>query len=196
MAKLIFFCGHAGTGKSTLSRAALPLLHARTGENFCLLDKDTLYVDYSASVMKMLTGDPHDRDSPTFLEHLRPLEYAGMLATMRENLEIGVNVVLCSPFSQEIKSKQLFNTAFLQVPADTDIHVVWVTVDEALAKSRIISRNNPRDKYKLEHWEEYRVRRFEPTPTDFPELIMIDNTRGVTAVLPGLIDELTGTVSL
>ena len=41
------------------------------GTPFCLLDKDTLYGGYSAAAMAMLTGDPNDRDSPLFLEHLR-----------------------------------------------------------------------------------------------------------------------------
>ena len=48
MARLIFFCGHAGTGKTTIARRSLGRLHSLTGENFCLLDKDTLYGGYSA----------------------------------------------------------------------------------------------------------------------------------------------------
>ena len=93
MSRLIFFTGHASTGKTTLTKRAVPQLHARTGENFAFLDKDTLYGDYSARVMRLLTGDPDDRDSPTFLQHLREPEYHGLLQTTRENREIGVNVV-------------------------------------------------------------------------------------------------------
>ncbi|HMN56840.1 MAG TPA: ATP-binding protein, partial [Ottowia sp.] len=33
MPRLIFFCGHAGTGKTTLAKRALPLLHQRSGES-------------------------------------------------------------------------------------------------------------------------------------------------------------------
>ena len=54
MPRLIFFCGHAGTGKTTLAKRALPALHRATGESFCLLDKDTLYGDYSSAVMGVL----------------------------------------------------------------------------------------------------------------------------------------------
>jgi pantothenate kinase-related protein Tda10 len=64
MPRLIFFCGHAGTGKTTLAKRALPLLHRRSSESFCLLDKDTLYGGYSSAVMGVLTGDANDRDSP------------------------------------------------------------------------------------------------------------------------------------
>ena len=90
MPRLIFFTGHAGTGKTTLSKRAVPRLHARTGENFAFLDKDTVYGGYSARMMQLLTGDPDDRDSPTFLQNLREPEYEGLLAVTRENLEIGV----------------------------------------------------------------------------------------------------------
>ncbi|MBN9425183.1 MAG: AAA family ATPase, partial [Burkholderiales bacterium] len=79
MARLIFFAGHAGTGKTTLAKRAVPLLHARTGQSFCLLDKDTVYGAFSAKVMGLLTGDPNDRDSPTYLQNLRDQEYSGLL---------------------------------------------------------------------------------------------------------------------
>ena len=94
MPRLIFFCGHAGTGKTTLARRTIATLmqqaHLRcSGESFCLLDKDTLYGQYSSAVMGVLTGDPNDRDSPPYLQHLRQPEYDGLLATARENLALG-----------------------------------------------------------------------------------------------------------
>ena len=42
MPRLIFFCGHAGTGKTTLAKRGWPARHRATGEALCLLDKDTL----------------------------------------------------------------------------------------------------------------------------------------------------------
>src|SRR5690606_10640625 len=164
MARLVFFAGHAGTGKTTLAKRAVPLLHARTGESFCVLDKDTAYGAYSAKVMGLLTGDPDDRDSPTFLEHLRDEEYRGLIDIAAENLALGVNVVLGGPFSREVKSKRVFDPLALGVPADTRIRVIWAALDEATAKARIVARGDPRDRYKLEHWDEYRKRRFEPDP--------------------------------
>ncbi len=176
MARLIFFAGHAGTGKTTLAKRAVPLLHARTGQSFCLLDKDTVYGAFSAKVMGLLTGDPNDRDSPTYLQNLRDQEYSGLLDIARENLELGVNVLLVGPFSREVKSRLVFDAQRLGMPADTAISVVWVVLDEATAKARIIARNDVRDQYKLAHWDEYRVRRFDPDPIEFPELLRFDNT--------------------
>ena len=99
MPRLIFFCGHAGTGKTTLARRTIAALMAEahvqcTGESFCLLDKDTLYGDYSSAVMGVLTGDPNDRDSPPYLQHLRNPEYHGLKKTARENLGLGVSTIV------------------------------------------------------------------------------------------------------
>ena len=52
MPRLIFFCGHAGTGKTTLAHRLTGPLMQTTGEPFCLLDKDTLYGRYSAAAMR------------------------------------------------------------------------------------------------------------------------------------------------
>lgn len=174
--RLIVFAGHAGTGKTTLARMAVPRLHALTGESFCVLDKDTVYGAFSSKVMGLLTGDPDDRDSPIYLEHLRDQEYSGLLDIARENLELGVNVVLVGPFSREVKSRRMFDAAALGMPAGTPIRVVWVALEEAEAKRRIVARGDHRDRYKLEHWDEYRVRRFDPDPAEYPALIRYDNT--------------------
>ncbi|MEB2335421.1 MAG: ATP-binding protein [Burkholderiales bacterium] len=188
MARLVFIAGHAGTGKTTLARRAIPLLHARTGESFCVLDKDTVYGAYSAKVMGLLTGDPGDRDSPTFLDNLRDEEYRGLLEVAAENLGLGVNVVLVGPFSREVRSKRVFDPLALGVPADTRIRVVWVTLDEATAKARIVARGDPRDRYKLAHWDDYRQRRFEPDPAEFAQLLRFDNTVFDEAAFARVVD--------
>src|SRR5690606_9943722 len=187
MARLVFVAGHAGTGKTALARRAVPLMHARTGESFCVLDKDTVYGAYSARVMGLLTGDPDDRDSPTYLEHLRDQEYHGLLDIATENLALGVNVLLVGPFSREVRSKRVFDAAALGVPAGTRISVVWVALDEATAKARIVARGDARDRYKLEHWDEYRKRRFDPAAAEFAELLRFDNTRFDEAAFERLI---------
>ena len=174
--RLIVFAGHAGTGKTTLARIAVPRLHERTGESFCVLDKDTVYGAFSSKVMGLLTGDADDRDSPAYLENLRDQEYSGLLDIARENLALGVNVILVGPFSREVKSRRMFDADALGMPHGTPIRVVWVWLDEVTAKERIVARGDHRDRYKLEHWDAYRQRRFDPDAESFPELIRYDNT--------------------
>lgn len=190
MARLVFFAGHAGTGKTTLAKRAVPMLHARTRESFCILDKDTVYGTYSARVMGLLTGDPDDRDSPTYLEHLRDQEYHGLFDIARENLELGVNTVLVGPFSREVRSHRVFDPVELGMPAETRITVVWVMVDESTARQRIIARAHPNDRYKLAHWDEYRKRRFDPDPAEYPELVRHDNAVFDAAAFERLIERI------
>ena len=192
MPRLIFFCGHAGTGKTTIAKHLIGPLIQRTGESFCLLDKDTLYGRYSAAVMGALTGDPNDRDSPTYLQHLRDPEYQGLLDTARENLALGINVIVVGPLSREIRDHRLNDPQWLGIDAATDLHIVWVHLPEAVARARIEQRGNPNDAYKLAHWEDYRQRRFMPAASDYPELIMFDNTSPTEVERLALLERLLG----
>jgi len=173
---LIFFCGHAGTGKTTLARRLFAPLMQTTGEPFCLLDKDTLYGAYSAAAIGALTGDPHDRDSPLFIEHFRDPEYRCLVDTAAENLALGVSVVIVAPLTREVRSARLFDRAWLGIDDDVAIRVVWVHVDERVARERIVARGDPNDAYKLAHWEEYRQRLFVPDAALAQTLVMFDNS--------------------
>ena len=175
MPRLIFFCGHAGTGKSTLAKRLFPQLVA-AGAPLCLLDKDTLYGQYSSAVMGAFTGNPNDRDSPAYLQHLRDPEYRGLLATARENLTLGVGAVVVGPLSHEVRAHRLIDRAWLGVGADVTVRVVWVHLAEQEARRRIVARGNPNDAWKLTHWDDYRTRLFMPPAEQYPELLLFDNT--------------------
>ncbi len=160
--RLILFAGHAGTGKSTLAKKALPLIIEKTGEDFFFLDKDTVYGAYSSHIMELTTQNPDDRDSPYYLENLRDWEYQGLLDIVKENLLLGVNVILVGPFSKEIQSGRMFNPEALGMPPQTSISIAWIDLDPNEAKVRIQKRADPRDTWKLAHWEQYAKRRISP----------------------------------
>ena len=176
MSTLLFFCGHAGAGKKTLAKRVLAEYLQRNQSSYCFLDKDTLYGSYSAAVMQVLTGNANDRDSPVYLQHLRHPEYFGLLETARENINLGINTIIVGPLSQEVRAHQLIQADWLNMPAGTNVKVVWVYLDEAEAYRRITLRADARDKYKLEHWEAYRTRLFMPDAREYPELIFYNNT--------------------
>jgi predicted kinase len=187
--RLILFAGHAGTGKSTLAKKALPLIVERTGEDFFFLDKDTVYGAYSAHVMELTTNNPNDRDSPFYLKNLRDWEYEGLIAIAKENLQLGVNVILVGPFSREIQSGRMFSPEELGIPPQTSIRIAWIDLDVNEAKHRMENRADPRDEYKLQHWDQYIKRRIDP-----PKHIAIqrfDNLDFDEAQFEKLIEHLT-----
>jgi predicted kinase len=187
---LVFVCGHAGTGKTTISKRLVGPLMCATGEAFCLLDKDTLYGRYSAAVMKALTGNPDDRDSPLYLQHLRDPEYQGLIDTARENLELGISAAVVGPLSREVRDRRLFDRHWLGVGDDVVIRIVWVFTSEETAHARIARRDNPNDGYKLAHWDEYRQRRFVPSGAAREGLLLFDNTAPSPADFDALLRDI------
>ncbi|RKE36208.1 dephospho-CoA kinase [Paraburkholderia sp. BL23I1N1] len=192
MTHLVFFCGHAGTGKTTLAKKLIGPLMQASASPFCLLDKDTLFGGYSAAAMGMLTGDPNDRDSPLFLQHLRDPEYRGLLDTARDNLELGISALVVGPLSREVRDRRLFDRAWLGIGADVTLRVVWIHTSEETARQRIVDRGNPNDAYKLAHWDEYRQRRFLPSSEICKDLVMFDNTAPGRADYEALLAQLVG----
>ncbi len=186
--RLLLFAGHAGTGKTTLAKRALPLLKARSGQDYFFLDKDTAYGAFSSHIMGLLTGNPDDRDSPTYLNHLRDKEYSGLLDIARENLLLGMNVMLVGPFTREIMAGQFFRPTELGMPEGTECRIAWIDLDSAEAKRRIQHRNDARDAWKLVHWDEYLKRRVEPP--QHAALMRLDNTRFDEAGFSRLVDHL------
>jgi predicted kinase len=160
--RLILFAGHAGTGKSTLAKRALPLFIEKTGEDFFFLDKDTVYGAFSAHVMELTTHNANDRDSPFYLENLRDWEYRGLIEVAKDNLLLGVNVILVGPFSKEIQSGRMFDPLALGIPPQTRIQIAWIDLAENEAKRRMEKRADPRDEWKLAHWDQYVGRRIDP----------------------------------
>jgi predicted kinase len=188
--RLLLFSGHAGTGKTTLAKRALPLLSQRSGRDFFFLDKDTAYGAFSSHIMGLLTGDPDDRDSPTYLQHLRDQEYSGLLDITRENLALGNQVMLVGPFTREIMSGKFFRPVELGLPADTVCRVAWIDLSMDEAKRRIEARNDARDQWKLAHWDEYMRRRVEPPV--HPALMRMDNGSFEEAKFEALLAHLLG----
>ena len=186
--RLLLFAGHAGTGKTTLAKRAVPVLAARGGKDFFFLDKDTAYGAFSSHVMGLLTGNPADRDSPTYLQNLRDREYAGLLDITRENLELGSQVMLVGPFTRELMAGKFFDPVQLGMPAGTVCRIAWIDLSTEEAKRRIEKRNDPRDAWKLAHWDEYLKRRVEPPA--HPALHRFDNQHFSDAEFEALISHL------
>ena len=186
--RLLLFAGHAGTGKTTLAKRALPLLAEKSKRDFFFLDKDTAYGAFSSHVMGLLTGNPADRDSPTYLQNLRDREYSGLLDITRENLALGMNVMLVGPFTRELMAGKFFEPAQLDMPAHTECRVAWIDLSTEEAKRRIEARADPRDDWKLANWDDYLKRRVQPP--SHASLRRFDNKEFDSTAFDLLIDHL------
>ncbi len=186
--RLILFAGHSGTGKTTLAKQALPQLAAGSGRDFFLLDKDTAYGGFSSHIMGLLNGDPADRDSPTYLQHLRDQEYAGLLDITRENLALGLQIMLVGPFTREIMAGKFFRPQELGLPANTICRIAWIDLPSDEARRRIEQRADPRDAWKLAHWDSYLLRRVDPP--EHPGIRRFDNSALDTVAFDKLVAHL------
>src|SRR3546814_4133231 len=83
----LFILGHAGTGKSFLTRHFV-LQEQKHGRAWCVLDKDVVSECWSGPFLENLGADPNDRDSPLFKDKVRDLEYASTLRIARDPLEL------------------------------------------------------------------------------------------------------------
>jgi len=150
----LFVLGHAGTGKSFLTRHFIQR-QQEEGRAWCVLDKDVVSECWSGPFLETLGADPNDRDSPLFKDKVRDLEYASTLRIARDQLELGLNVAFPGPWSREQASEALFSTQRLGLPPDTQLRHVWLELPLDVRRDRIAKRADPRDAWKLAHWERY-----------------------------------------
>lgn len=150
----LFILGHAGTGKSFLTSNFLK--QQRIKHCFwCVLDKDVVAENWSGPLLHAFGQDPNDRDSPFFKEHVRDLQYQSTLRIAKDQLEIGLNVILPGPWNRELASAALFSTQELGFPAITHLRHIWLELPESVRQQRIIERGDQRDQWKLDHWDAY-----------------------------------------
>ncbi|WP_030383458.1 MULTISPECIES: AAA family ATPase [unclassified Streptomyces] len=147
---LALVAGYAGSGKSEAGK----LLAAATG--WAMLDKDTLSRPLTERLLQAMGGDPDDRHSPAYLEHVRPLEYECLMKAAWENLECGTSVVLVAPFLAEAADTQWTGRAARRCRRlGARFEALWVDSDVESMREHLISRNASRDTWKLAHWTSY-----------------------------------------
>jgi predicted kinase len=154
MAKVLFVLGQAASGKSQFARkfikAQLKKKHA-----WCLMDKDTSGARLSDALMRALGFNPNDKDSPDYKQHVRDLEYQTCLDIAKEQLRLGLNVVIPGPWTKEIHDGTIFDAEKLGFPFGTKLAHVYVDTPLDELQTRVINRNKTRDEWKLNNWEEY-----------------------------------------
>lgn len=162
MATALFLLGLAGAGKTQTAKRWVRA-RLRKGEPWVLLDKDSVGAVLGPALMRALGLDPDDRDSPEYREKVRDLEYEACLSMAREQLALGFNVVLPGPWGSELSSGRLFDVEALGFPLNTKLTHVYLDITESVMHRRITRRGDPRDAWKLKHWDQYALRIVQPS---------------------------------
>lgn len=140
---LIVFAGLPGTGKSTLARTVARELRA------VYLDKDTIK-DCAIAVARELKIAPGP-------DLAGPLSYELLVAVARDNLTLGLSVVLDSPagfrqFREKVGALAKARTASLMI-------IECICTDEALLRQRVEGRGREAPPYRARDWADYQSNR-------------------------------------
>lgn len=184
MRKLIFIGGPAGSGKTYFSEDLAERLKA------VVLDKDTVSSTFSAKLLEVLGQSEHDRESDVYKEHVFPAEYETLQSIAVDNITLDTTDVICNaPFmSHFLNNDWLEEIKDVIEPFGATLVLVWMHSDAETAKPRIISRNEPRDHWKLKNWEEYNsVTGYNPPVIKHP-LYVIENKANLNQTLDAQLD--------
>lgn len=162
--------GYAGSGKTELGR----ILARESG--WPILDKDTATRAVVEHALEVDGVPAHDRESEVYLQKVRPLEYASLLALTTENAECGVSAVVTAPFVREFRDeawRKRTEAAFTAI--DAVVTFAWVRCDPETMLTYLRHRGAARDAAKLAEWDDY-LASIEPMwKPDFPH-VLIDNS--------------------
>jgi DNA-binding transcriptional regulator YhcF (GntR family) len=147
---VILIGGYAGSGKTELGR----VLARETG--WPMLDKDTLTRPVVEAALEVLGCSPHDRESETYLNIIRPREYESLISAMIENVQCGTSAIVTAPFIRELHDTAWINriTATCQ-DMNATLSIAWVYCDAATMHTYVRHRGAARDASKLESWGAY-----------------------------------------
>jgi DNA-binding transcriptional regulator YhcF (GntR family)/predicted kinase len=148
--RVVYVGGYPGSGKTEVART----LARATG--WPILDQTTLTRNLVDTALVQLGSTIADRESPVYIDLLRPAEYECLHASIMENLGCGVSAIATADFSREFSSTAWFErTAEVVGSLGADMSVMWVRCSATSMRSNLERRGAARDTWKLAHWDRY-----------------------------------------
>ncbi|MCZ6718570.1 MAG: ATP-binding protein [Gammaproteobacteria bacterium] len=148
--RLILIMGVAGSGKTTLSREILRRVPA-------------VYLDNNHIADAFF---PHTRNGRSY-EKIRPRFYQALYRITEANLKLGNSVLLDVPHTKDVQTRSWqVSISQLAIRSKAEMVVIWCHCSEKVLRTRIRSRGEARDSWKLKNWKRFLKR--EPIEVDIP----------------------------
>lgn len=163
--KLILVASPPACGKTTLAKK----LSVALG-NVAYIDKDALN-PFGMQICR-LAGEDYNPDSEFFRREVRQIEYAVTVGIAVEALEFADTVIVNAPFGKELWDTEYMRSLKATAESiDARLSVVFIEATPELCRARMTERNNIRDKWKLENWQEYMSMVNFKTPTHLADIL-------------------------
>lgn len=152
--RLILMTGVAGSGKTTLAKKIVPRLWAVYLDNNLIVD-----------------GLFRDTRRGKAYESLRPYFYQSLYAITEENLKLRNSVLLDVPHVKEMQLAE-WRRFIKRMTTRTKAQLVVIKCicSERTLRSRIRSRGEARDRWKLAHWKAFMREQPIQFPLRFPHI--------------------------
>jgi predicted kinase len=148
---LVLVGGLTGSGKTMIATD----LARRIGAAY--IDKDTVTKVLVDRLLVSLGSFSGDRDSEAYRNIARAAEYECFVDTMVENALIGTPTIGCAPFLSEFNDPDWREALEARLNGSgVRVTYFWIACDLDVTKDRMLERWAPRDRIKMEIWEEYR----------------------------------------
>ncbi len=150
--KLIIVAGVSGAGKTSLARELARIFH------HTYLAHETITRRSTGYILKGEGYSVHNRETESYINHIKPLEYATTFDVAIENLQLGNSVIVDIPFLEEVQDPYWlvnflnhYNLAMDKV----DVRIIYVKCNRRQEYIRMKNRGNSKDTWKLENWDAY-----------------------------------------
>ncbi len=149
MKRLILVTSPPACGKTYVSKQLAANL-----KHVVYLDKDTLIV--LSKQIFVVANQEYNRSSDFFEANIRDFEYAAIVDLALEALEYDDIVLINAPFTREVRDTNYMSALKTRLAQkNASLTVIWVQTDVEVCRQRMLKRNSDRDRWKIEHWDEY-----------------------------------------